>query len=258
MKKKISLVICMLLFALCFTGCSNQKETMEYDKENLTQIADALLEQVFPGITEEGLEQIGKLEDFSFQYQLLQTGLPLTPATYMEAGSGWLAAQEECGAYVSHGDYTFEDKKDSVVVSTEAQFEDRGATIAFTFDKKSYLETMTVSADYTTGEVMTKAGLNTLLGMGTVFTVLIFISLIISLLKYVPLLFERKKKTTAVPKEENVVEDVAAPEAQEVVADDSELIAVIAAAISAAEGISQDGFVVRSIKRRPGNKWRKN
>ena len=43
---------------------------------------------------------------------------------------------------------------------------------------------------------------------------------------------------------------VPVPEA-EPVQDDSELIAVIAAAIAAAEGtLSADGFIVRSIKRR--------
>ena len=37
--------------------------------------------------------------------------------------------------------------------------------------------------------------------------------------------------------------------------DDTELVAVIAAAIAAAEGTTTDGFVVRSIRRRPSNKW---
>ena len=37
--------------------------------------------------------------------------------------------------------------------------------------------------------------------------------------------------------------------------DDLELIAVITAAIAAQEGTSTDGFVVRSIRRRPSNKW---
>ena len=40
-------------------------------------------------------------------------------------------------------------------------------------------------------------------------------------------------------------------------ADDLQLIAVITAAIAAAEGTSTDGFVVRSIKRRSNNKWKK-
>ena len=57
---------------------------------------------------------------------------------------------------------------------------------------------------------------------------------------------ETKKETSA-----------AAPAPVEVVpaTDDSELIAVISAAIAASEGTSTDGFVVRSIKRRKSNKW---
>ena len=42
----------------------------------------------------------------------------------------------------------------------------------------------------------------------------------------------------------------------EELSDDLELVAVISAAIAASEGAaSTDGFVVRSIRRRPSNKW---
>ena len=44
-------------------------------------------------------------------------------------------------------------------------------------------------------------------------------------------------------------------EAADNVTEDEELVAVIAAAIAAAEGTTTDGFVVRSIRRRPSNKW---
>jgi len=45
------------------------------------------------------------------------------------------------------------------------------------------------------------------------------------------------------------------PVVEENLSDDLELVAVIAAAIAAAEGTSTDSFVVRSIRRRPSNKW---
>ena len=47
------------------------------------------------------------------------------------------------------------------------------------------MESITVSADYSTGEILQKAGLNTILGMGTVFVVLIFLSFVIYLLKFI-------------------------------------------------------------------------
>lgn len=76
---------------------------------------------------------------------------------------------------------------------------------------------------------------NTALGMGTVFAVLILISFIIYLLKFVPALLERKGKEKAA--EETV--QVQKPVQQETVpvqeADNNELIAVIAAAGSSTD-----------------------
>ena len=94
--------------------------------------------------------------------------------------------------------------------------------------------------------------------MGTVFAVLIFISLIISLFKYIPAIeaaFSGKKKKNV---ENAPVNATPAPEESvqsQDVTDDLELVAVIAAAIAAMEGTDTDGFVVRSIRRRPSNKW---
>ena len=39
---------------------------------------------------------------------------------------------------------------------------------------------------------------------------------------------------------------------------DTQLVAVITAAVAAESGMSADGFVVRSIRRRSGNKWKKS
>ena len=114
------------------------------------------------------------------------------------------------------------------------------------------LEDIGVEAVQTLGEKMTNAGLNTLMGMGVVFTVLILISLIIYGFKIFPYLEEKKRtKTNAIvdtPAPAPVPAPSAAPVAQ--AQDDLELAAVIAAAIAAATGTSTSDFVVRSIKRR--------
>ena len=93
-----------------------------------------------------------------------------------------------------------------------------------------------------------KALLNTIMGMGTVFVVLIFISWIIGMFRY---LNKPQKQIKREP--EPVVDNAVAQieEAEELV-DDSELVAVITAAIAAyegASGASNSGFHVRSIKR---------
>lgn len=102
--------------------------------------------------------------------------------------------------------------------------------------------------------MMETALLNTALGMGTVFAVLIFISFVISLLGLIPKLMNRKKEVNATPA---VKPAVVAPvkEASNTV-DDSELIAVIAAAVATTmsettgQVVAPDGLIIRSIKKR--------
>ena len=116
-----------------------------------------------------------------------------------------------------------------------------------------------VTVAKTTGEKLENAGLNTLLGMGMAFTILILISLIISLF---PILFgggSKKKresdKEIAQRAMDNTINQIAE---QEDLSSDAELVAVIAAAIAAYEGSgSTDGFRVRSI-RKVNNNWKKH
>lgn len=97
-------------------------------------------------------------------------------------------------------------------------------------------------------DALADAGINTLLGMGTAFAVLILISLIISLFPMIGKIGKKQPAPApAKPAAPEVVEE-------EDLSDDDELVAVIAAAIAAYEGsnasASGDGFVVRSIRKR--------
>lgn len=257
MKKKLSLLICTLTAMLCFTGCASTKTELDYDKAAVEQSVEFLVNYC-SSAGDVAMEQWEELSDYEIQYQLMQAGLPYTPDSFLGAIESWQAGVEECGAYVGHGDYVYEASEDELKVTTEAQFKDRDASLTFIFDDNLRLDSMTVDAQYSKGEILQKAGLNTLLGMGTVFVVLIFISLIISLFKYIPALENAlKRKPKDAPKEavETVVQEEVSEEQEQDVTDDTELVAVIAAAIAAAEGTTTDGFVVRSIRRRPSNKW---
>ena len=237
---------------LGLAGCGNAK-TIEYDKDYVERSC----EQVFAVISMGNIpaEQVSEMSDWNQGYLMAQfetqTGVKMDAGAFVSALEGWDAAYDECGMYLGHGDYTFSESATGLTVSTEAQFDKRNASLDFTFDEDMKLDAFTVSAHFSKGEIMQKAGLNTLLGMGTVFIVLIFMSFIISLFKYIPALLNRKNdKETAVP-----ATKVEEPEEVEELVDDTELIAVIAAAIAASEGTSTDDFVVRSIKRRKSNKW---
>ena len=86
--------------------------------------------------------------------------------------------------------------------------------------------------------------MNTIMGIAIVFIVLIFLSFLIYLFRFIPNQEANKKAQAAAPAPAPVAAPVEVAEA-----DDTELIAVIAAAIAAAEGTTTDGFVVRSIRK---------
>lgn len=172
----------------------------------------------------------------------------------VSAIASWESAREDMGDYVE-------------VISTESEFDGedgvidvrvkgslREAIVEIVYEK-SNITSIATNVEYTFGEKMEKAALNTLLGMGTVFCVLILISLIIGLFGFIPRLQDKLvKKPVAAPAPRPVVA-APAPAAEEDLSDDLELVAVISAAIAAYEGTSStDGFVVRSIKR-SGKKW---
>ena len=102
-------------------------------------------------------------------------------------------------------------------------------------------------------EVMPKAGMNTLISMSIVFCVLILISLIINSFKMFSVVETKKKEKESTGSQ--FVSQIEQREELEVqqeeeLVDDTELIAVIAAAIAASTGTSTSDFVVRSIVRR--------
>lgn len=99
-------------------------------------------------------------------------------------------------------------------------------------------------------ELLIDAGFNTVLGMGTVFIMLIVMALVIYCFRIIPVLQKKFAKKEEVP--ETAVTNI--PAAEPVFAvdetDNLELVAVIAAAIAAGEQVPVDSFRVRTIKRR--------
>ena len=253
MKKRISLALLVLTMILSLVGCSGEKSGIEYNQADLEYIAEIMIGG-FSQMDAEDFEQYKELSEYKLDYTMMTNGLPVSGENFIGMINSWEAAELECGEYISHGEYTIEEKTSSIVVSTLAEYEDREATISFSFDENLNMESMDVSAQFTVSEILTKAGLNTLLGMGTVFAVLIFLAFLISLMKYIPAILEKMNKKEQASVQEVKQEAVVAPVVEETT-DDLELIAVITAAIAAQEGTSTDGFVVRSIRRRPSNKW---
>ena len=130
-------------------------------------------------------------------------------------------------------------------------------SIDFTYDKDFHVTSITVNPKYSMGESMEKATVNTIVGMGTVFVMLIVIMFIIMLLGKVcgAINGSAAKKEDKKDSVDKAIDGIVAREeiVEDEVTDDLELVAVITAAVAAAmeNDVEEctDGFVVRSIRR---------
>ena len=178
----------------------------------------------------------------------------------------WYSNMDSCGEFKGIKSYTA-DMTDQVLTMeldaeyAEAEKNDSQITVGFTYDLARNVTLLTWTVKDSFSASVGKAGMNTVIGLGTVFVVLLFLTFIISQIHWIPDLLGGKKKekeeeASVAVKETPAPAPVAAVEIPEET-DDLELIAVISAAIAASEQAPADGFVVRSIRRR-GRKsnWR--
>ncbi len=173
------------------------------------------------------------------------------------AMQSWQSSKEELGEKKdSNGETTVTLDDEEYTVTVPMKFENADANFVYVFDSTVTPTSMTVDIQYGMGKTLERAGLNTLMGLATVFIMLIFLSFLISLFKYIPNPEAKKAAEAKAAREAQAAAAVTAPApvVEEPAADDGELVAVIAAAIAAAEGTTPDGFVVRSIRKVKRNK----
>lgn len=253
MKRRISLLLLALICMFAISGCAST-ESADQDVTTITEMSNSLI-TIFASMDEATVQAYIDAEDFDLSIIMYDSGIPADGDTFSTLMSAWQTGLTDCGDFVSYGSFEAEVKGEEVTVTASAMYSERDAVITFIFDD-GRIESLTIDPVYSFNEILVKAVLNTLLGMGTVFAVLIFIAFIISLFKYIPMLEEKFKNKKSAPAEVAPVEVApVAVVAEPSVSSDLELIAVITAAIAAAEGTTTDGFVVRSIKRRKSNKW---
>ena len=240
--KSLLAMICVLALTLAMSVCAFAADTVTEDETaNYKSAAETLISQI-AGFSDEEIENYLAQDD------------AFTTAT-MES---WKSVKDELGAYSSIVSQDVEKDGDVVTISTVAQFEKAKADVVLMLDLGQQMYTsMTYSVQYSLAANMQRAGMNTLMGIGIVFLMLVFLSFVIGLFKYIEKFQNvgKKKAAEEAPKaEEAPAPAIAQSEAaDEDFADDLELVAVISAAIAAYENTSGDSFVVRSIKK--SNKW---
>ena len=229
--KRFLVLLCMITCIFGLTACGSEETLTEYEQwkvDNAKQLAGELLVPLLSnddiaasleGYTAEEVEYI-----VSNEFSLYADGNALISAL-----GSFRSGKDAIGGIASVGNSTA------------------------TNDLFLRLESAALNPSASMGELMGKAALNTLIGMGTVFAVLILISGIISAFRIIPKLQESRKKKEAPAADTGIDKAVAQIEEQEEAVDetdDLELVAVIAAAVAAYEGsATTEGFVVRSIRR---------
>ena len=186
----------------------------------------------------------------------LKTNYGITDAQ-IEASGKWMNAEDEFGNYVETKDDTFTVAKSGKTLTSDVtlKFEKKDVDFQVVYDYYSMEITgLTVEPIYSLGHKLQNAALNTVISMSVVFAVLILISLLISCFKIFPYLEQKKAAkaadaASAAPAQDQIVSQISQREEQQLT-DDTELVAVIAAAIAASTGTSTSDFVVRSINRR--------
>ena len=248
MKKKIALFLSVLSVVMMLGACGAEDPTkVDYNGVTYEELKNQSTNSaaILKDFSEEKIEeQIAILEEQGEDSALA-----------LELCEKWLAAMEVSGKFVAMDKDSFVITKSGKTLTTDLtlEFEDRDVVFQLVYNYHNMeLTGITIEPVYTFGEKMTKAALNTVICMSIVFVVLVFISLLISCFKIFPYLEAKKREKAVKEFEANRVPEVAQQEDVFVpqVEDDTELVAVIAAAIAAYEGTSTSDFVVRSIRRR--------
>ncbi len=278
--KRLLILSCVLCTMLSLAGCGGKKiETPEIDEAQVRTDLKSLVALI--SNTEEDIyySQIADLDNQNIEMGVFYgtanaatgKGVSVDGQAFKDGVVSFITAKKELGdvdlGSVADEDITIKKEADevgAVMTVTGSKNDNEGnprkAEIEFTLDYKGKVTSAVINIKRPLSENMANAGLNTLLGMGTVFVVLIVIALIIYCFRFISLIEAGVKEKKEAPKEKVVAMDSAVAQIieNEQRSDDLELIAVITAAIAAYESAGNasgttvaggDGYVVRSIKR---------
>ena len=180
MKKLLAIlgvITCMV--GLCACGQEEAKaSTAGAEEEALLQYGETTVQQIDTIVSQGAVEQYA------------------ADAVIYNGLLDWQKALEDIGNFEGTNGGSVDISDEEIVVSINISGSDHDAVmdIVFAPDMSGY-EGISTNIKYSTAENMGRAGMNTLIGMGTVFVVLIIISLIISAFSLIPKLEAKMKKS---------------------------------------------------------------
>ncbi len=267
----------MVLCLSALAGCGVQTTTVNYANPEYMEI----IRQGVP----QTLDSLTSLTDEELDEEIEYTAM-VGDAVGYQMFTEWKSYKDELGMLIGGEipDVTYENGQ--YVARMRAVFENRGSEFTVYVDNDLAITSISFDPEYTLGERLSKAAMNTLMGMGIVFAMLLFMCWIISRFKYISVIenWFNKRKTSKdegseAPEEISPPEDAeaavqseipsavyadAGEEALTISSDETEnedeIVAAVIAAITAASedetagsensaNTCNNGLVVRSIKR---------
>ena len=181
MKNRIKYLIFSLLIVVIMALCACGKKVPEDISTNLTSESKKFIMGLYSKSDSELYNEIAAFD---------QNG----QAVYAEGYRNFIETREQLGGLLNIKDIkvSYSDGNYVVKAAYSAELGNGEMTLGLKEDAKEMV-ILSFTPKYSLAEKMGKAALNTVLGMGTVFIILIFISFLISLFKYISI-FENKIK----------------------------------------------------------------
>lgn len=260
--KRLLALACMITCIFGLTACGSKDALTEHEQTKVDAAIGVADEEMIPLLVEftedDKQDVLAEYTNEEVEHMILNDyKLNVDGYAFKAAVDSFDSALDIMGSAGAIGEATAEIDGDQIIIHVQMEGENKNAEaeVILSNDMFMTLESAALNPKSTMSELMGKAALNTLIGMGTVFCVLILISLIISCFGFIPkiqakLSNKSKKDNDKTAGIDNAVAQIAGQEEVVDASDDSELVAVIAAAVAAYEGsVSTDGFVVRSIRK---------
>ncbi len=248
--KRILIILAIAGLLAGLAGCSEQRVYTPEELQNetaLQQSAAAMMQDIV-ALSEEEIDEI--ISEYEYEQDVVMAN----------GFNSWKSSREDLGGLVGiRSTECIRTSGNGYRAVILAQFEKRDCEFVVAVDERMQkLTELTFNPVYSLGEKLRQAGINLVIGMGTVFAVLVFLTWIISLFRHIDP--ARKKMEAA-----RAAKAGGAPEAQAVrqvpaeaaaalppvvpAGDGAELLAVIAAAVAAYEAdTGRSGSIVSIVK----------
>ncbi|MDD7266992.1 MAG: OadG family protein [Lachnospiraceae bacterium] len=253
--KRVSVLLFSLLLIMgLMTGC-------RWENPNSVRLTAEEEASLKPAI-ENTLKQVSATSPEQAK-SLLQKVTDAKEKSYLQGlFASWDGSKEDLGSFVSVNQINVKTSQYEIEVVADTTFSRHPAKVVLKMNENRKPLSFTISAVLPKGELLTRAGLNTLLGLGVVGATLAFLTIVIAQMKHIG---KWSQKRTAAVRQTAAAVSVnveTTAESQTVSsaawAEEEEIAAVISAALAAyrAETGRDSEFVVRSVRRVSGKSWK--